>query len=115
MRMRTYTSYTALSLGAVSLPFALSQFGVGALALSSFALFFAVLAALGSSSDLRKSKVLRARKVFAIALAVAIFDFVVPYLFLRDIGEFYASWLFWVLLTLIVLGVGNWKVSQWGE
>jgi len=46
---------------------------------------------------------------------LALIDFFVPFYLLRDISSFYASYLFWCLLTLGVIVAGSLYVKRtWG-
>ena len=38
----------------------------------------------------------------------------VPYLFLRDVASYWANYIYWLLITLVVLIVGIWKIRKWG-
>lgn len=39
----------------------------------------------------------------------------IPYLFLRDVASYWANYLYWLIVTLVVLAVGIWKVKRWGD
>ena len=39
----------------------------------------------------------------------------VPYLFLRDVVIYWANYIYWLVITVVVLVVGIWKVRKWGE
>lgn len=55
------------------------------------------------------------KKLALIGLVLGVVDVGVPYLFLKDVGSFWASFLFWIAFAVIVLGVGIGRVSQWSE
>lgn len=55
------------------------------------------------------------RRVALIGLIIGIVDVGVPYLLLKDIESFFGCFFFWSFLTLLVLIVGAWKVSNWGK
>ena len=39
----------------------------------------------------------------------------VPYLLLRDVASYWANFVYWLLITLVVLVVGVYKVNEWGD
>lgn len=55
------------------------------------------------------------RKLAIISVLIAIMDVGIPYLFLRDKGSFFGSFLFWVSLAFLVLVASVWHVNQWGD
>lgn len=50
-----------------------------------------------------------------LALVLAVINFGVPYLVLKDISSFTGNYLFWTSLTFIVILFGIWNVREWGE
>jgi hypothetical protein len=49
-----------------------------------------------------------------LSIGLALVDVLVPYLLLRSIPSFLASYLFWCLLTLAVILFGALYVRRWG-
>ncbi len=58
---------------------------------------------------------MKAKNLGLVALLLAFLDVGVPYLFLKDIGAFWGSYLYWTLLALTVIVVGAIYIKQWGE
>ena len=58
---------------------------------------------------------MKAKNLALIALVLAVLDFAVPYLILKDIGEFWASYLYWTLLAVIVIILGAFYIKHWGD
>lgn len=58
---------------------------------------------------------MKAKNLALIALVLAILDVGVPYLFLKDIGEFWGSYLYWTLLAVTVIVLGAIYIKGWGE
>lgn len=58
---------------------------------------------------------MKAKNLALIALVLAVLDFAVPYLFLKDIGEFWASYLYWTLLAVVVIMLGAIYIKHWGD
>ncbi|OKY78617.1 MAG: hypothetical protein BTN85_1114 [Candidatus Methanohalarchaeum thermophilum] len=55
------------------------------------------------------------RDLFLFIILVAFLDLFVPFVFLKGLGSFFGSYLFWVLLTLVVLVYGRFKMKGWGR
>ena len=53
--------------------------------------------------------------ISTVAIIVAIINFSVPYLILKDVTSYWANYLFWTTLTLIVIAGGIYYVRDWGE
>ena len=58
---------------------------------------------------------MKAKNLALIALLLAVLDLGVPYLFLKDIGSFWASYLYWTLLAVTVIILGAIYIKHWGE
>jgi len=58
---------------------------------------------------------MKARNLALVALLLTVLNFGVPYLFLKDIGEFWASYLYWTILALTVIILGAIYIKHWGE
>ncbi len=50
-----------------------------------------------------------------LALLLAVINFGVPYIVLKDVASFSANYLFWTTLTFIVILFGIWNVKSWGD
>lgn len=51
-----------------------------------------------------------------VGIVIALLDFFVPFYGLKDVGNFFGSYLFWVLLTLMVIVVGLVYINRtWGS
>ncbi len=55
-----------------------------------------------------------AKRVLLLGTVLALVDVGVPYLLLKDSGTWY-SYIFWVVLTAVVLSVGLYMVRGWGS
>ncbi|WP_232334410.1 hypothetical protein [Oceanobacillus sp. AG] len=54
--------------------------------------------------------------VYAIIITCLILiAFVVPYTLLPDVEKWYGSFLFWTVLTVIVIGVNYLLIREWGK
>ncbi len=62
--------------------------------------------------NLENSKIVKA---VILGLLIAFSTTGIPYLFLRDLQTFYGSYLYWIILTIIVIAIVSWRVSKWGE
>lgn len=51
----------------------------------------------------------------SVIFMVAIIDFAVPYLFLKDVIAYWANYVFWLVLTITVIIGGALYVRDWGE
>jgi hypothetical protein len=52
---------------------------------------------------------------FVVAVAVAVIDVVVPFVLIGNVASFSASFLFWCLLTLIVIVAAGIYIRDWGK
>ncbi len=50
-----------------------------------------------------------------ISIIVAIVNLAIPYLFLNDYHEYWANFVFWTVLTLMVMFIGYLYIQDWGE
>ncbi len=66
----------------------------------------------GESIGLRGVK---GRNLALVGLILGIIDVGVPYFILKNTEKFWANYLFWTVLTLIVLILGLWQINKWGE
>lgn len=57
---------------------------------------------------------MKAKNLALISLILVVLDVGIPYLFLKDIGEFWASYLYWALLAVTVLILGVIYIKDWG-
>ncbi|MEM2339183.1 MAG: hypothetical protein QXW83_03160 [Nitrososphaerales archaeon] len=48
-------------------------------------------------------------------LIIVIIDFLIPYTILKDIASFYASYMFWTILTIVTIILGYVYLSSWRE
>ena len=54
--------------------------------------------------------------VYAIVITVLIISaFIVPFTILTNVEKWYGSFLFWTLLTVIVIGVNYLLIRDWGR
>ncbi len=58
---------------------------------------------------------MRIRTLGIIAIIMALLSVGIPYTLLGDIPRFYASYLFWTILTVITVVVGSLHVRKWGD
>lgn len=58
---------------------------------------------------------MKPRHIGILALIIAFLDVGVPYLFLQEVARFWASYLFWVLLTSLVILFGIINIWSWGK
>jgi uncharacterized membrane protein YdjX (TVP38/TMEM64 family) len=59
---------------------------------------------------------MRGSVLFILLVVIAAAASIIPYLVLGDIASFAAGYLFWTLLTLVVIVVfGFWLTSRWGR
>ena len=57
----------------------------------------------------------RAKDLTIISLIVAIVNLAIPYLFLKGHSEYWVNFVFWTVLTLIVMFIGYIYTKEWGE
>ena len=55
------------------------------------------------------------RDFIIISIIVAIVNLAIPYLFLKDYSEYWANFVFWTVLTLMVMFIGYLYIKDWGE
>ncbi|MFO7791799.1 MAG: hypothetical protein R6W73_02315 [Candidatus Saliniplasma sp.] len=65
------------------------------------------------SIDMRMSY--NTKDIMIISLVVAVVNLAIPYLFLRDRSDYWINFVFWTLLTLIVMFIGFLYVKDWSE
>lgn len=54
--------------------------------------------------------------LYAIIIAILILSaFIVPYVFLSEIEKWYGSFLFWIVITVIVIFINYLFVKDWGK
>lgn len=54
--------------------------------------------------------------VYAIIIAsLILIAFVVPYTLLSNVEKWYGSFLFWTVLTVIVIGINYLLIKDWGK
>lgn len=41
--------------------------------------------------------------------------FIIPFTLLRDVEKWYGSFLFWIVLTIIVVGINYFLIRNWGK
>jgi len=58
---------------------------------------------------------MKIRTLGFIAAIVAVLSVAVPYTVLGDIGRFWASYLYWTVLTVITIVVGFIHLRGWGD
>ncbi|MFP4051947.1 MAG: hypothetical protein ACLFVB_09450 [Thermoplasmata archaeon] len=58
---------------------------------------------------------MKAKNLALIAILLAVLDVGVPYLVLKDIGEFWGNYLYWTLLAVTVIVLGANYIKHWGE
>lgn len=58
---------------------------------------------------------MKIRTLGIMALIMASLSVGVPYTVLGDIGRFWASYLFWTLLTIITIVIGYLHLREWGD
>jgi hypothetical protein len=58
---------------------------------------------------------MKALYFFVVAVAVAVIDVVVPFVLIGNVASFSASFLFWCLLTLIVIVAAGIYIRDWGK
>lgn len=46
---------------------------------------------------------------------IILLAFIVPYTFLTNVEKWYGSFLFWILLTIIVIGLVFLFIKDWGK
>lgn len=52
----------------------------------------------------------------AIAILLIIFlAYVIPYTVLTEVTKWYGSLLFWIILTIIVIGINFYLTNDWGK
>ena len=57
----------------------------------------------------------RNEKVYAVIITSLILSaFVVPYTLLTNVEKWYGSFLFWTVLTVIVIGINYLLIKEWG-
>ncbi|MCF3943273.1 hypothetical protein [Oceanobacillus alkalisoli] len=57
----------------------------------------------------------RNEKVYAVIITSLILSaFVVPYTLLTNVERWYGSFLFWTVLTVIVIGINYLLIKEWG-
>lgn len=83
--------------------------------LTLISLLFSIFAVSTAFSLGRRIKENKLTSLAVAGLVLGIIDVGIPYLFLKNIGKFWASYLFWTILSLIVVLAGIWRVSKWGE
>lgn len=55
-------------------------------------------------------------KFYAVLIGIFVFlAFVVPYTLLRNVDKWYGSFLFWTVLTIVVIGVNFILIKDWGK
>lgn len=53
---------------------------------------------------------------YAILIGIAILAaFIVPYTVLRNVEKWYGSFLFWTVLTVVVIGINYFLIKDWGK
>ncbi len=55
------------------------------------------------------------RDFIIISIIVAIVNLAIPYLFLKDYSEYWVNFVFWTVLTLIVMFIGYIYIKDWGD
>lgn len=50
-----------------------------------------------------------------VAIIMALLSVGVPYIFLGDIARFWASYLYWTLLTIVTILIGYIHLRKWGD
>ncbi|GEM_PF-3363329 len=58
---------------------------------------------------------LKAKIVVSIMFFLSLLTFGLPYIILKDIASFTASYLYWTLITAIVIALGAFYVRKWGN
>lgn len=58
---------------------------------------------------------MRTKFIVSVGVVAAILDVCVPYLILKDTTAFWANYVFWTLLTMVVIIFGLIQVRDWGE
>lgn len=67
-------------------------------------------------SGIRKGSLVDRKSSWLILIAVAILSaFVVPYTLLRNVDAWYGSFLFWVVITAVVIGVNAIVSASWKD
>lgn len=55
-------------------------------------------------------------KIGAIAIIfLTVLAYVIPYTLLTDVAKWYGSFLFWIFLTIIVIGINFYLTKDWGK
>ncbi|RLI13543.1 MAG: hypothetical protein DRO43_05940 [Candidatus Hecatellales archaeon] len=52
---------------------------------------------------------------FTVFLIIVVVDFVMPYAVLKDVASFYASYMFWAVLTVATIALGYAYLRGWRE
>lgn len=60
-------------------------------------------------------KYIPGRYLLLAGIILAAVDILIPYLILKKIVEYWANYIFWLILALIVILIGYYKVQKWGE
>ncbi|MGM0406068.1 MAG: hypothetical protein ACQEQM_08005 [Thermoplasmatota archaeon] len=55
------------------------------------------------------------KDLMIISLVVAIINVTVPYLVLKDYSVYWANFVFWTVLTLLVMFIGYLYIKEWGD
>lgn len=58
---------------------------------------------------------MKTKNLALIAIFLAVLDVAVPYLFLKDVGAFWGSYLYWTILAVTVIILGVVYIKHWGE
>lgn len=84
-----------------------------------FAILIVALSLLGLvkivEGEFRGLRGAKGRNLALVGLILGIIDVGVPYFILKNTVKFWANYLFWTVLTLIVLVLGLWQINKWGE
>ena len=55
------------------------------------------------------------KRLLIFFLILAVVDFTIPFYVLNDVAQFTGSYLFWSLLTLVIIVLGIAYTGTWGE
>lgn len=58
---------------------------------------------------------MKEKYIGVLAVMLAVINFGVPYLVLRDVQSFIGNYLFWTSLSMLVILFGIWNVKKWGD
>jgi len=54
--------------------------------------------------------------VFAVIIAILVLSaFIIPFTLLTDVTKWYGSFLFWVIVTVCVIGINYLLIKDWGK